>query len=252
MAELVQMKHGHLAVLLPARLFNASCSASATHCANIFCRHLFTYFERKTFCGKCGDAYCSNCATRSLPLLETTRLPFDFPPRSIPIAFYYMDPSSPRRVATICDDCYSQIHGHRFQTKTRSEPSLDVEEPAQIHVYQHADPTEVATQSTPTSGLDAYPLKENSAVCKRKGLGLWNPVIIPETPWKDLPLGPNRLRPYQAEILRMEAEEEAERGGHVVKIGEFQYRTPAAPRAGSTTSAEYRWAWYKPLSDPGF
>lgn len=44
--------------------------------------------------------------------------------------------------------------------------------------------------------------------------------MIPDSPWKDLPLTANRLRPYQVELMRMEAEEAAlERRGKVFGAG---------------------------------
>ncbi|KAJ7459528.1 hypothetical protein B0H11DRAFT_1924393 [Mycena galericulata] len=260
--ELVQMKYGHLAVLLPARFFEhhvVQTYYAFTRLA-ISSKKLLVplssennpLFINKAWiqrCGVCGEVYCSDCASRSIPVLDTTRLPFDFPPRAIPIAFFYLDPCLPRRVTTVCEDCYSRIHGCRLPTS--SDLNLDMGEPVQIRAHRPVELTEPVTKRTPSTGLEAYPLRKSSAACKREGLGRWNPVTTPETPWKDLPLGPNRLRPYQVEIQRMEAEEEAAQGGRVVKSGEFQYRTPAVPRA-STASLEYHWAWYKPLSDPGF
>jgi hypothetical protein len=50
------------------------------------------------------------CASRSMPLLDTSNLDFLNPPSNTPIAMFE-SPNSPVLVCRVCDECFDQIHG---------------------------------------------------------------------------------------------------------------------------------------------
>lgn len=79
-------------------------------CDNVYCRVPFSLFERRHHCRKCGGCFCHACTSRSTPLLDTSNLPFVYPPRSHRIADY-AGPDSPVLDARVCDDCFDQLRG---------------------------------------------------------------------------------------------------------------------------------------------
>ncbi|KAG6809516.1 hypothetical protein H0H92_015962 [Tricholoma furcatifolium] len=98
----------HLAVLLPKSLWKPDSRASK--CDNFNCYTVFSVFERRHHCRKCGGVFCATCAARSTPLLDTANLDFIYPPRNIPLS-QFATPESPLLPHRVCDACYKQIHG---------------------------------------------------------------------------------------------------------------------------------------------
>ncbi|OSD05638.1 FYVE-domain-containing protein [Trametes coccinea BRFM310] len=98
----------HLAVLIPKRLWKPD--SQAAHCDTFLCRKVFSIWERRHHCRKCGGVFCADCSSRTTPLLDTSNLTFLHPPRNVPI-FVFNSPESPVVDARVCDACWDQIHG---------------------------------------------------------------------------------------------------------------------------------------------
>lgn len=115
----------HLAVLMPRHLWKADNLAST--CDNLYCRISFTIFERRHHCRKCGGVFCKNCASRTTPLLDTSKLSFLHPPHNVPISAF-ASPESPVVTARVCEDCWDQLHGCPSTPRTPElvRPSLPI------------------------------------------------------------------------------------------------------------------------------
>ena len=68
-------------------------------------------------CRKCGGIYCSACASRFTPLLDSSALDFITPPRNVPIT-QFESPESPIVLSRVCEDCHDQIHGYPTTPRT--------------------------------------------------------------------------------------------------------------------------------------
>jgi len=101
-------RNGHLAVLLPRRLWKRD--SQAAQCDTFLCRKKFSFLERRHHCRKCGGVFCGECTLRTTPLLDTANLNFFYPPRDVPIAVFD-SPTSPVVEARVCNECWDQIHG---------------------------------------------------------------------------------------------------------------------------------------------
>ncbi|KAG6919470.1 hypothetical protein DXG01_005729 [Tephrocybe rancida] len=113
----IQRINEHLAVLLPKQLWKPD--AGAAKCDNFYCSVLFSVFDRRHHCRKCGGVYCASCTSRSTPLLDTSNLPFLHPPRNTPLASL-ASPDAPLRPCRVCDDCWDQIHGNPSGSSPRT------------------------------------------------------------------------------------------------------------------------------------
>ncbi|TEB26315.1 hypothetical protein FA13DRAFT_1692380 [Coprinellus micaceus] len=257
----------HLAVLLPRHLWKPDSVSSA--CDNVYCRVPFSLFERRHHCRKCGGCFCHACTARSTPLLDTSNLPFVYPPRSHRIADY-AGPDSPVLDARVCDDCFDQLRGvlssrssastspsSRTRSlrdrapspastaslrSTHSNPSpLSHAPPARArpsHARSHpSSPNTLRAAPLPLcleksyGELDAYPLKRSSVLCKATGGGRWEPTPITVLDGYRKPVVGGKA-PYE---VMMEAEEEEERrrkANPVVVDGDFQYRWVVGARRG--------------------
>ncbi|KAF9513858.1 hypothetical protein BS47DRAFT_908152 [Hydnum rufescens UP504] len=120
----------NLAVLLPKELWKPDSQSSA--CDALDCGAKFGLFhERRHHCRKCGGVFCGTCTTHSAALLDTTAMPFIFPPPDHPIlnspvpslsssvssvSTSSSTPTSlgpPVDVHRICDECYWQLRSTR-------------------------------------------------------------------------------------------------------------------------------------------
>ncbi|KZT24699.1 hypothetical protein NEOLEDRAFT_1021117, partial [Neolentinus lepideus HHB14362 ss-1] len=218
----------HLAVLLPKHLWKPD--ASATRCETFGCPAAFSILQRRHHCRKCGGIFCSACTTRFTPLLDTSNLHFVHPPRNIPISVFE-SPASPITISRVCDDCYQQIHN--IQLRVRPAPSASTEDvPPDAHarprpqLRRSTTSPAVARLSSPISPhatnekasygeLDAYPLRNSSAVCKATGGGRWTPRQV--------------TIPINSPLYRRERDAEDSsrlKGNPVLRDGDFQVRVP--------------------------
>ncbi|EPQ61181.1 hypothetical protein GLOTRDRAFT_135717 [Gloeophyllum trabeum ATCC 11539] len=228
----------HLAVLLPKHLWKPD--ALATRCETFTCQAPFSLFQRRHHCRKCGGVFCSACTTRSTPLLDTSNLNFMHPPRNIPISVFE-SPISPITVSRVCDDCYQQIHNIRVRpapptTSAEDVPALARPRPSmrrsmtspavqlqRANSLSHVRPSITNEKSASYGELDAYPLRNSSAVCKATGGGRWTPrqVTIPI----NSRLNGCRLE-YERELAREERERNPPRANPLLRDGDFQLRVP--------------------------
>ncbi|KAG8907471.1 hypothetical protein FRB99_004047 [Tulasnella sp. 403] len=111
-----------LAVLLPQSLWKAD--KDANECDNFVCKKRFSLFERKHHCRKCGNIFCQACSSNSIPLLDTSNMPFVIPPANIPLPL--LAASSPTGAlvdSRVCDDCHAQLRGDLAPSRVRSATS---------------------------------------------------------------------------------------------------------------------------------
>ncbi|KAI0264951.1 FYVE zinc finger-domain-containing protein [Gloeopeniophorella convolvens] len=215
----------HLAVLLPRSLWKQD--ADASYCDIFVCRKPFSIMERRHHCRKCGGIFCAACSARKTPLLDTTTLPFFYPPRGTTIASY-ASPSSLVLPARVCDGCYDQIHGTPMP---RSPPLPAAPAPASTLPRSRAPrraqtlpPAPPPPDPSLPDDLRSYPLRIRSDICKATGGGRWmpKPSPIPDA----MKRVPGRKAPYE---IALEQEEEAARRARlnpVIRDGDFQYRPP--------------------------
>ncbi|KAF9261858.1 hypothetical protein L218DRAFT_1043786 [Marasmius fiardii PR-910] len=145
----------HLAVLMPRHLWKADNLAST--CDSFYCRVAFTIFERRHHCRKCGGVFCKACASRTTPLLDTSRLSFLHPPRNLPITTF-ASPQSPVVNARVCDDCWDQLHGCPSTPRTPEliRPSLPINLMTKRPLSpsgSHASSPSSSSPRTPPNGL---------------------------------------------------------------------------------------------------
>ncbi|CDO74793.1 hypothetical protein BN946_scf185001.g41 [Trametes cinnabarina] len=108
LASVSRVPHPH--VIDALLLVIAQPDSQAAHCDTFLCRKVFSIWERRHHCRKCGGVFCGECSSRTTPLLDTSNLPFFYPPRNVPI-FVFNSPESPVVDARVCDACWDQIHG---------------------------------------------------------------------------------------------------------------------------------------------
>lgn len=158
-------------------------------------------------------------------------MPFVHPPRGIPIESYDSE-ESPIVQARVCDDCHDQVTGTRaprparvVAEKQRVE-KLDFSVPAHLvrqcslsswNASSEAsgssqDDKKAGSESKKKSepeisygGLETYPLRVHSSICKRNGGGRWVPKPIVHWAGHKMPWGKAQYE------IEMEKEEEAER-----------------------------------------
>ncbi|CCO27934.1 hypothetical protein BN14_01924 [Rhizoctonia solani AG-1 IB] len=73
-----------LAVLLPKSLWKPD--NMADECDIWTCTTKFSLFERRHHCRKCGGVFCQACSSQQTLLLDTTNLPFFYPPSDLCLA----------------------------------------------------------------------------------------------------------------------------------------------------------------------
>ncbi|KAF4623354.1 hypothetical protein D9613_001571 [Agrocybe pediades] len=76
--------------------------------------------------------------------------------------------------------------------------------------------------------LDAYPLRQASAICKASGGGRWEPKPSPVFDGQRPPI-PGAKAPFEIQMEQEEMLERQRRANPVVRDGEFQYRFPKEP-----------------------
>ncbi|EGN91802.1 hypothetical protein SERLA73DRAFT_192018 [Serpula lacrymans var. lacrymans S7.3] len=256
----------HLAVLLPKDLWKPDSLAS--NCDTFFCRVRFSVLERRHHCRKCGGVFCSQCTTRSTPLLDASNLDFLHPPRNVPI-FEFESSSSPVIMGKVCDGCWDQIHG----CSSPKTPDLVPSTPVSVRTSPFVSGTSslsssvcaspithsatmtpiirIARSSSQLSNrntlfpsaltssiaempersfgeLDAYPLRRSSAICKATGGGRWEPKQSP--PKHGLRI-PGCKASFELEMEREEEEQRRRRSNPIVRDGEFQYRFQGIPES---------------------
>ncbi|KAF6765892.1 FYVE zinc finger-domain-containing protein [Ephemerocybe angulata] len=139
----------HLAVLLPKHLWKPDSNASM--CDNLYCRVSYGLFERRHHCRKCGGCFCGACSSRTTPLLDTSALPFVYPPRHSRIADYE-SPESPIVNSRVCEDCWDQLHGVRTTPHTPARPNMKRALSHPISVVGRRDPS-LSSRSSSHSSL---------------------------------------------------------------------------------------------------
>ncbi|KZV89076.1 hypothetical protein EXIGLDRAFT_696155 [Exidia glandulosa HHB12029] len=102
-------KHEHLAVLIDRSLWKSD--KEARQCDVWNCDTVFSLFERRHHCRKCGGVFCAAHSARTTSLLDTSRLDIFHPPRGQPITDF-VSPRSPVVLdARVCDSCHDLLHG---------------------------------------------------------------------------------------------------------------------------------------------
>ena len=163
---------------------------------------------------------------------------FIYPPRGVPLESFHSE-ISPVAPGRVCDDCYDQLTGTRVPRPprvlaeirrleefdyttlpsslptTRPTPTRANTSPVVSGSSQHSRSkskkkagSESQKQSEPEisyGGLDSYPLKVHSSICKRNGGGRWTPKPINNWAGYRKPFGKAQYE------IDMEREEEEER-----------------------------------------
>ncbi|KAJ1310747.1 hypothetical protein OPQ81_009269 [Rhizoctonia solani] len=190
-----------LAVLLPKSLWKPD--NMADECDIWTCTTKFSLFERRHHCRKCGGVFCQACSSQQTLLLDTTNLPFFYPPADLSLAD---GPPGPMVNSRVCDDCHALIYGRPTPSSIASQSSTS-SLPTLCHSISSASSSSVPFPSRPalsrTSSnlsserarirrnsaqqprsffllpdlgvLSTYPLRQPSAQCKANGGGLWQP-----------------------------------------------------------------------------
>ncbi|KIO33556.1 hypothetical protein M407DRAFT_185926 [Tulasnella calospora MUT 4182] len=99
-----------LAVLLDQSLWKRD--SDSDECDSLGCATRFTLFERKHHCRKCGGIFCQTCSGKTLPLLDTSRMPFVIPPSNVPLPLLAVSsPTGALVPSRVCDDCHALLTG---------------------------------------------------------------------------------------------------------------------------------------------
>lgn len=127
----------------------------STACDHFYCRVPFSLFERRHHCRKCGGCFCNACTSRTTPLLDTSNLPFVYPPRNHRI-HDYASPESPVVDARVCDDCFDQLRGvpaarPSIKRALTSPISLPVSRDASASSLSSCSPSPISSASTSPS-----------------------------------------------------------------------------------------------------
>ncbi|KAI0055123.1 hypothetical protein BV25DRAFT_1816072 [Artomyces pyxidatus] len=221
--------YGHLAVLLPKHLWKRDVEAAC--CDNFLCREMFSFFQRRHHCRKCGGIFCSACSDYTLPLLDTTNLPFIHPPRGSSLEAFASANASlvPCR---ICRGCRDQIRGIPFQRSPSTSlirTSVDEPTPEAFASSKPRTPKQQRTGSLNVlsepdhnvpEGLLLYPLRRPSVICKRTGGGRWMPRSIPVYSI------PGKKAPHEVWLELEQQQDRMRQENPVLKDGEIMTRRP--------------------------
>ncbi|KAG9039121.1 hypothetical protein FRB95_012832 [Tulasnella sp. JGI-2019a] len=127
------------AVLIPRVYWKRDRDASK--CDTLDCPTEFSLMERRHHCRKCGGVYCQACSANTFPLLDTSRMPFLFPPAHIPLPLLAASsPTGGLVESRVCDDCHAQLQGKLAPSYVRrqSTPANDMcQVPEPENTYTH-------------------------------------------------------------------------------------------------------------------
>ncbi|KAG9019294.1 hypothetical protein FRB90_004301 [Tulasnella sp. 427] len=88
-------------------------------CDSWGCETLFSIWERKHHCRKCGGIYCQACSSKTMPLLDTSRMKFIHPPANIPMPLLAVSsPTGGLVPSRVCDDCYAYLNNQPIPSVT--------------------------------------------------------------------------------------------------------------------------------------
>ncbi|KAB5591474.1 Zinc finger, FYVE-type protein [Ceratobasidium theobromae] len=146
-----------LAVLLPKSLWKPD--NMADECDIWTCNTRFTLFERRHHCRKCGGVFCQACSSQQTLLLDTTNLPFFYPPADLSLAD---GPPGPMVNARVCDDCHALIYGRPAPSSQSSQ-----ELPALSHSVSSASSSSVPFPSRPALSRTSSNLSSERARIRR-------------------------------------------------------------------------------------
>ncbi|KAG8743420.1 hypothetical protein FRC10_012085 [Ceratobasidium sp. 414] len=107
-----------LAVLLPRSLWKPD--NMADECDTWTCTTRFSLFERRHHCRKCGGVFCQACTSQKTLLLDTTDLPYFYPPADVSLD---EGPLGPMVDSRVCDDCHALIYGRPIPSLAQSTVS---------------------------------------------------------------------------------------------------------------------------------
>ncbi|CAE7115076.1 unnamed protein product [Rhizoctonia solani] len=150
-----------LAVLLPKSLWKPD--NMADECDIWTCTTKFSLFERRHHCRKCGGVFCQACSSQQTLLLDTTNLPFFYPPSDLSLAD---GPPGPMVNSRVCDDCHALIYGRPTPSSIASQSST-CSLPALSHSISSASTSSVRFPSRPPLSRTSSNLSSERARLRR-------------------------------------------------------------------------------------
>ncbi|CAE6415637.1 unnamed protein product [Rhizoctonia solani] len=150
-----------LAVLLPKSLWKPD--NMADECDIWTCTTRFSLFERRHHCRKCGGVFCQACSSQQTLLLDTTDLPFFYPPADLSLAD---GPPGPMVNSRVCDDCHALIYGRPTPSSLASQSST-TDLPGLSHSISSASSSSVPFPSRPSLSRTSSNLSSERARVRR-------------------------------------------------------------------------------------
>ncbi|EUC65630.1 zinc finger, FYVE-type protein [Rhizoctonia solani AG-3 Rhs1AP] len=150
-----------LAVLLPKSLWKPD--NMADECDIWTCTTRFSLFERRHHCRKCGGVFCQACSSQQTLLLDTTNLPFFYPPADLSLAD---GPPGPMVNSRVCDDCNALIYGRPTPSSIASQSST-CSLPTLSHSVSSASSSSVPFPSRPALSRTSSNLSSERARLRR-------------------------------------------------------------------------------------
>ncbi|KAF8761894.1 1-phosphatidylinositol binding [Rhizoctonia solani] len=135
----------------------------ADECDIWTCTTRFSLFERRHHCRKCGGVFCQACSSQQTLLLDTTDLPFFYPPADLSLAD---GPPGPMVNSRVCDDCHALIYGRPTPSSLASQSST-TDLPGLSHSISSASSSSVPFPSRPSLSRTSSNLSSERARVRR-------------------------------------------------------------------------------------
>ncbi|KAF8599222.1 hypothetical protein BDV93DRAFT_526177 [Ceratobasidium sp. AG-I] len=150
-----------LAVLLPKSLWKPD--NMADQCDIWTCPTQFSLFERRHHCRKCGGVFCQACSSQQTLLLDTTDLPFFYPPADVSLDD---GPIGPMVSSRVCDDCHALIYGRPTPSSMAAQSCMS-EVPTLSNSVSSASSSSVPFPSRPALSRTSSNLSAERARLRR-------------------------------------------------------------------------------------